>query len=155
MQHLLDFIHEHTLEERLYLVAATPQGELEMTWERSPGADDMWLIRPRGSQISPVYIHAGDLLDYVEALGADMRAIEGELQALVMTQIAFADVVLRDAREVLGYEVVQQVVAGHRSFALQLKATIESLTGPARRFELVEGGAAQTPASTGHLTLVR
>ena len=155
MQHLLDFIHEHTLEERLYLVAPTPEGEIELTWERKAGADDIWLIRPRGSQASPVHIHAGDLLDYVEAVGADMRVVENELRALVMTQIAFADVVLRDAKQVLGYEAVQQVVAGHRSFALQLKAAIDSVTAPARRFELVEGGAAQTPVSTGHLTLVR
>jgi hypothetical protein len=155
MQYLLDFVHEHTLEEQLYLVVSAPQGELELTWRRRVGQDDVWQVKRRDGEEAPAHVHYGDLIDYLETSGADMGAMGRELHALVMTQIAFADAVLRDATQLLGYEAVQQVVAGHRSFAVQLKAAVERITGPARRFELVPGGAAETTAGTGNLTLVR
>lgn len=155
MQHLLDFVHEHTLEERLYIVVDSPDGELELTWQRGPLQDGAWQIKRRNLEEAPAHVHYGDLLDHLEAMGADMGAMGRELHALVMTQIAFADVVLRDAAQLLGYETVQSIVAGHRSFALQLKAAVERIAGPARRFELVPGGASESSAGTGNLTLVR
>jgi hypothetical protein len=155
MQHLLDFVHEHTLEERLYLVVDSPEGELELTWQRGAVHDGVWQVKRRNVDEAPARVHYGDLLDHLEAMGADMGAMGRELHALVMTQIAFADVVLRDATQLLGYETVQMVVAGHRSFALQLKAAVERVTGPARRLELVPGGASESSAGTGNLTLVR
>lgn len=155
MQHLLDFIHENTLERHVYLVVASPEGDLELSWQHQPVADGLWHVRPHRSQEPGTLIHYGDLLDFLESLGADMQALERELEALVITHVAFADGVLRQARQVLGAELVQQTLMDQRAFASQLQAAVTRMIQPVRSMKVVPGGGAQTRARTGHLTLVR
>jgi len=155
MQHLLDFIHEHTLERHVYLVIADREGDLELSWQHNPGADGLWHVRPHRSQEPGTLIHYGDLLDFLESLGADMQRLERELEALCITHVAFADGVLRQARQVLGAAVVQQTLADQRAFAMQLRAAVTHMIQPAQSMKVLPGGGAQTRARTGHLTLVR
>jgi hypothetical protein len=155
MQHLLDFIHENTLERQLYLVVAAPEGDLELSWQHTPGADGLWHVRPYRSQEPGTLIHYGDLLDFLESLGADMQALQRELEAMVITHVAFADGVLREARQVLGADLVQRTLADQRAFALQLRAAVTHMIQPVHSMRVFPGGGALTSARTGHLTLVR
>jgi hypothetical protein len=155
MQHLLDFIHEHTLEEQLYFVAATPVGELELMWRRGLG-ENLWEVRPNKCEGPWQPVHCGDLLEHLEERGVDMQAVERELQAMVVTQLAFADVVLRDATQLLGRDVVQRAVHRHRDFMTELQGAIQRLASPGRASMIVvPGGGDQTSAREGHLTVVR
>ena len=154
MQHLLDFIHEHTLERHAYLVIASPEGDLELSWQHKTGADGLWHVRPHRSQEPGTLVHYGDLLDFLESLGADMQALQRELEAMVITHVAFADGVLREARQVLGADLVQQTLADQRAFALQLRAAVTHMIQPVHSMKVLSGGGAQTRARTGHLTLV-
>lgn len=156
MQHLLDFIHDHTLEEQLYLVVQTPAGELELLWQRCPGQDN-WQIRPRLCEGPWERVARAELLGSLERRNVDMAGLERELNAMAMTQVAFADIVLRDAAKQLGRDFVQQAVQGHEQFLNQLQAALQRLIGPARaRPDMVmhTGGGAQS-ATRGRLTLVR
>jgi hypothetical protein len=157
MQHLLDFVHEHTLEEQLYLVAHTPVGDIELLWQRGfgPGDEHLWQLRPYQCEGPWELVHAGDLLDHLEAHGVDMNAIELELASMVSTQIAFADMLLRDADEALGREVVARARRGYQQFVSELKLTVEKLTGPRSSMSVVAGGCDQSQARAGHLTIVR
>ena len=155
MQHLLDFIHEHTLDDQLYILADTPSGALELQWRRAESAEH-WQIRPHRGEGPWDRIHRANLLHSLQARGADMRGVERELEQLVATQIAFADMVLCDAAEHLGREVVQRAVHGHRAFLGELRATVQQLTAPARpSMAVVHGGGEQTTTRAGHLRLVR
>lgn len=82
MQHLLDFIHEHIRENQLYLVVDSAEGEIELRWQRQDG-DDVWQLRVKQAGSGAEVVHYGDLLDHLEALGADMSAVERELHAIV------------------------------------------------------------------------
>ena len=130
MQHLLDFIHEHTLEEQLYFVATSRSGDLELTWQRRV-APTHWQVRPSGREGPAELVHQRDLLLVLRARQADMVKIERELQAIVITQIAFADLVLRDASALLGTDSVRRA-------AITVHA----------------GGGEQTAARAGHLSLL-
>ena len=155
MQHLLDFIHEHTLEEQLYLIAATPAGELELLWQRCPGQDN-WQIRPRQCEGPFELVARADLLSSLERRGVDMACIERELNVMAMTQIAFADIVLRDAAKALGRDFVDQAVRGHAQFMDELQAALRRLIEPARPSMVMhQGGGAQSSSRGRHLTLVR
>lgn len=156
MQHLLDFVHAHTLEDQLYLVAHTEVGDIELLWQRGlvPGDEHLWQLRPYRCEGPWELVHAGDLLDHLEARGVDMNAIELELSSMVSTQIAFADMLLRDADEALGREVVVRARKGYQQFVSELKVTIERLTGPRSSLSVVAGGG-ESSERAGHLTLVR
>jgi hypothetical protein len=156
MQHLLDFIHEHTLEQQLFIAVSSAEGDLELLWQRWSGEDNVWQVQLRGKVGETALIHAGDLLDHLESRGADMEAIERELQTMVVVQIAFADVVLQDARQVLGADAVRRAVVGYRGFVSELQATAERIAPSERNLVAVPGaGDAQTEPRTGHLKLVR
>jgi hypothetical protein len=158
MQHLLDFVHEHTLEEHLYLVVDTASGELELLWQRRHDAES-WQLRPHQSEASSESVARSALLDTLRAKGANMERVERELRAIVMTQIAFADMLLRDANECLGRDVVESAVIGHQGFLGELKSAVTELVlrpaGQAKpRMEVLDGGGAQSESRSGHLRMV-
>ncbi|MET0385129.1 MAG: hypothetical protein ABW321_04180 [Polyangiales bacterium] len=154
MQHLLDFIHEHTLEEQLYIVAQLPAAELELMWQRRVSSDH-WQARLHKSEGAWEFVHRHELLAHLCDRGADMLSVERELRAMVLTQIAYADNLMRDAKELLGPTVVQQAVQGHRDFIDDLQAAVRRVTTPARpSLVVVRGGGEQTASRAGHLTVL-
>jgi hypothetical protein len=155
MQHLLDFVHEHAVEEQLYLVAATAAGDLELIWRRRE-QPDQWRLRPRATEGAWQLVPRREILQHLERCGADMLGIERELQAIVATQIAFADIVLRDATELLGREAVDGALHSQREFVTLLYASVRQLIGtPRPNVQVISGEASETPARSGHLTLIR
>jgi len=162
MQHLLDFIHDHTLEEQLYLVVQTPAGELELLWQRFPGQDE-WQIRPRQCEGPWERVTRAELLGSLERRGVDMEGVERELNTMAMTQIAFADIVMRDAARQLGRDFVQQAVRGHEQFLDELQAALRRLIEPTQsatqsagpKMVMHRGGGVQSAGRGKHLTLVR
>lgn len=154
MQHLLDFIHEHTLEEQVYCVLSSPSGELELLWNRQLDAKH-WQLRRHKSDQPWEPIAREHLLHSLTARGADLHKLERELHAIASAQIALANMVLRSAGELLGEGAVRSALTGHEEFARELTWTIARLTGPARpNMTLVQGGGAQSETRSGHLTLV-
>lgn len=155
MQHLLEFIHEHNLEQQLYLVVETPEEAIALTWRRQPGADDQWEVQSATGEGEVELVHYGDLLDHLEELEVDLVAVERELRAIVLTNIAVADVVLRDGRQVLGNEAVQRRLFELRASASQLSAAHAQLSERGPILTLIRGEAVLSSPRTGRLTLVR
>jgi hypothetical protein len=154
MQHLLDFIHEHTLEEQLYCVLDSPAGELELLWNRRVDAS-CWLVRPHNSEGAWESIARDRLLGSLAARGANLLKLERELHAIASAQIALANIVLCSASELLGKDVVRSALIGHQEFARELTGTITRLTAAARpSMKIVDGGGVRTETRAGHLTLV-
>jgi hypothetical protein len=155
MQHLLDFIHDHVIEEQLYLVVETPAGDLELLWQRQVGTEH-WQVRPNQCAGPWELVPRTDLLRSLEARGANMVDLERELHGLIATQIVFADILLRDAHKLLGDEAVRNALHSYREFITLLQASVRQLLEPARpSLVVVAGDAAQTPTRSGHLTVIR
>jgi hypothetical protein len=155
MQHLLDFIHDHVVEEQLYLVVETPAGDLELIWQRS-GSADVWQVRPSGCEGPWELVPRSDLLRHLAARAANMVDLERQLHGLVATQIVFADLILRDAHKLLGDDAVRKALRSYREFVALLQASVRQLLEPARpSLVVVPGDAAQTPTRSGHLTVIR
>jgi hypothetical protein len=157
MQHLLDFVHEHTLEEQLYLVVETSGGDLELLWQRRRDPNS-WQIRLFKSEAAFELVERDALIATLHARGAIMQRVEHELRAIVMTQIAFADMLLRDADSKLGKELVDSAVVHHRDFMSELKTAVTQLIiKPAARkpqMTVLDGGGAQSETRSGHLRVV-
>lgn len=154
MQHLLDFIHQHSLDQQLFLVVETPEGALSLTWQRSEEADGLWDVGPASGEEPGERVHYGDLLDHLEAREVDLDALERELRAIVLTHIAVADIVLRDAKQTLGPELVQQRLFELRASATKLSAA-RALEEAQPSLTLIQGEAVVPTARIGRLKLVR
>ncbi|HET8935128.1 MAG TPA: hypothetical protein VFN67_16885 [Polyangiales bacterium] len=155
MQHLLDFIHEHSLDQQLFLVVETPEGALSLTWRRNEDADGLWDVSPASGEQPGEQVHYGDLLDHLEVREVDLAAFERELRAIVLTHIAVADIVLRDARRALGPEVVQQRLLELRATATKLSAAQARVQEAATCLTLIQGEAVMPSARIGRLKLIR
>lgn len=159
MQHLLDFVHEHTLEEQLYLVVATSTGELELLWQRRHDAN-AWQVRPHKSEAAYENVDRAQLIDTLRAKGASMERFERELRAIAMTQVAFADMLLRDANSALGRDFVHAALRGHRELISELTSSISELVlKPAKakakaQMLVLDGGGASSGTRSGHLRRV-
>ena len=159
MQHLLDFVHEHTLEEQLYMVVETNTGELELLWQRRHDADG-WQVRQHKSEVAFETVTRHELIDTLRAKGAVMERFERELRAIAMTQIAFADMLLRDANTALGRDFVHAALRGHDEFMSELKSSITELVlKPAKakakaQMQVLDGGGASSSTRSGHLRRV-
>jgi hypothetical protein len=155
MQHLLDFIQEHTFEDQLYFVVEGRSGELELFWKRGE-VESHWQLRPRGSEGPWELIRRSELIAELESRHVDMVGVKRELNAVLAVQIAFADMLLRDANQQFGNELVERFVRGHQGFLTELQAAIEQLTGGTRpSMSIVPGGGEQTEVRAGHLSVVR
>ena len=159
MQHLLDFVHEHTLEEQLYLVVETSTGALELLWQRRQDASS-WQVREYKSEAAYELIARAALIDTLRAKGANMERVERELRAIAMTQIAFADMLLRDAHAALGRDFVYSALRGHEELMNQLKSSITELVlKPVKakakaQMQVLDGGGAASETRSGHLRRV-
>lgn len=159
MQHVLDFVHEHTLEEQLYLVVETGTGELELLWQRRQDPNS-WQVREHRSEGPYELVARALLIDTLRAKGAIMDRVERELRAIAMTQIAFADMLLRDAHTELGRDFVYAALRGHEELMNQLKSSITELVlKPAKanakaKMQVLDGGGASSERPSGHLRRV-
>jgi hypothetical protein len=160
MQHLLDFVHEHTLEEQLYLVVEVAAGELELLWQRRHHPSS-WQLRPHKSDAAYQLVERESLLDSLQQRGASMERVEAEFRAIVMTQIAYASLLLGDAKSSLGQELLQAATSSHQEFARELNGAITELvirpmsrSAPKPSLQLVIGGGVQSETRTGHLRVV-
>jgi hypothetical protein len=155
MQHLLDFVHDHVIEDQLYLVVETPAGDLELIWHRQVSADD-WQLRPFHCEGPWELIPRTELLQRLAARHTNMVGVERELHGLVATQIVFADIILRDAHKLLGDDAVRNALHSYREFVTLLQVSVRQLLEPARpSLVVVSGDAVQTPTRSGHLTVIR
>lgn len=155
MQHLLDFIHEHSLDQQLFLVVETPEGALSLTWRRDEAADGLWDVGSASDEAPGERVHYGDLIDYLEEREVDLTALEHELRAIVLTHIAVADIVLRDARQALGPEVVQRRLYELRATATRLSAAEARVREERPSMTLIQGEAVETTARIGRLKLIK
>ena len=156
MQHLLDFIHQHSVDPEVYLLTGARPGDLELLWERR-AQPEHWLVRPYGCEGPSELVHRSQLLSELAVRRVDMARIERELHGLCAAQIAFADMVLSSAREQLGRDVVQHAVNEYQTFLIELRATVERLAQPSAApssMVVISGGGVSTQARSGHLTVV-
>jgi hypothetical protein len=155
MQHLLDFIHDHMVEEQLYLVVETPAGDLELIWHRNGDADH-WEVRPSGIEAPWQRVPRRQLLPHLADRNANMVDLERELHGMVATQIVFADIILRDAHRLLGDGAVRDALHSYREFVVLLQASVRQLLEATRPSLVVVAGEADlTPTRSGHLTVIR
>jgi hypothetical protein len=155
MQYLLDFIQEHMITDALGIALDGAEGRLELLYRRSPDRDNGWLIRVIGSEAPARCVPHAQLLETLQALGVDMQALQSELHALLTTQVTFAELLLRDATQLLGAALPASTQAARRELLGLLWLSLQELNESERpSLHALQGDAVETPARTGHLTLV-
>jgi hypothetical protein len=129
MQYLLDFLYEHSFDKQLYCVLSADRGELQLTWHASEPAS--WEVRERGRAAEQV--PRADLLAHLTERGADLSALERELNSLVSAHIVVADQLLHAAYETLGSDRVNVALRGQQELARELRETLRPLLPPRLR----------------------
>lgn len=150
MQHLLDFVQDHMVSDQLRVVLGSAAGELEITHQRSE--PELWQLRATASCEPARRVRGSQLLDCLAALSVDMRAFQSELHALLATQITFAEVVLRDAVQLLGLPPTAAARDARRELLGILWMSLQEL-GPEPTRQRAEAANAEEPREP-HLTLV-
>jgi hypothetical protein len=130
MQHLLEFLYEHSFDKQLYCVVPSARGELQLTWRAK--APLRWEIR-RAGEAAFEERPRGDLLAYLSEQGADLASFEHELNALVAAHVVVADQLLSAARRALGGDMVSAMLRGHDSFVHDLQQALRASAPPRLR----------------------
>jgi hypothetical protein len=130
MQHLLQFLYEHTFDEQLYCVVPCERGELQLTWRAE--TPHSWEVR-RPGQDSCEELPRQDLLGYLEDRGADLLSFEHELTSLVAAHVVVADQLLAAARRALGGDTVRAMLHGQEHFARDLRQALTAAVPPRLR----------------------
>jgi len=141
MQHLLDFVQEHMISDTLRIVVAGATGEVEVLRRRAPDTDNGWLVRGIASSAAVQRVPHTRLLETLQAAGVDMCAFQSELHAWLATQVTFAELVLRNAAQLLGAPQLRGAQAARRELHALLWLALQELED-------------SEPARTAHLTLV-
>jgi len=157
MQHLLDFVQEHMISDQLCIRVDSGAGEIEVLQRRQPDRDSAWYVRVIPSADAAVRVPHTQLLATLQAQGVDMLAFERELHALLATQVTFAELVLRDAAQLLSAERNASAHEAQRELLGILWLSLQELeqAEPERpALRAISGEAGETPARAGHLSLV-
>jgi hypothetical protein len=156
MQYLLDFIQEHMITDELRIALDGPAGGVEILRQRSPEDDNGWLVRVIGSEEPARRVPHATLLETLQTMGVNMQALQSELHASFTTQVTFAELLLRDASQLLGAALPASTQAARRELLGLLWLSLQELSegGEQPSLRALQGDAIETPARTGHLTLV-
>jgi hypothetical protein len=156
MQYLLDFVQDHMVADQLCIRLGSAAGELELLHVRGAPAQACWQVRATASYEPARKLPRAQLLEYLKSLSVDMIALQSELHALLATQVTFAEVVLRDAAELLGLQPPAAAREARRELLGILWLSLQELGPEPERPSLraVNAETAETPARAGHLTLV-
>lgn len=151
LQALLEFIYEFALDEKVFLLALTAgDRHIELRWHRH-AAPDTWRLRFDGGA-EEATVPRSSLLAELRARGVRQDLLRRELHAVMVAQVVHADMLLGDARRLLGRETVRRAVLDHRAFMGELERTVRI----AQRQPLmaIEGGGERSEGRRGHLKVV-
>jgi hypothetical protein len=141
LRKLLDFIDRLAVDDRHYWrvplagadAEAPPEAgpfaadaAAEIMWEAGAGRTP-WRARLVGEDVwRPV--DAAGLEAVLAAMGVDLASFQRQLEASILTQAAFAEVVLDTARELLGGDAVTRGIAETRAFLGAIERAMQDLT---------------------------
>ena len=156
MQYLLDFVQDHMLGDQLRIYVGSAAGELELLHVRGATEHACWQVRATASCEPARSVPRAQLLDCLKALAVDLNAFQTELHTLLATQVTFAEVVLRDAAQLLALQPTAAAREARRELLGILWLSLQELGPEPERPSLraVNADAAEAPTRTGHLTLV-
>lgn len=127
MDKLLKFMDFACIDPRMYWKIPTLDGRdlFEIQWRR----DDKlrWRLRKVGALLWDLSSET-TLLAQLTSLNIDTQLFESKLRANLLQQVAYADRIVRDARNIIGPEEVQQAIVDQQTFMNQLEDAISMLT---------------------------
>jgi hypothetical protein len=139
LRKLLDFIDRLAVDDRHYWrvplvdaeTAATDgpfaaEAAAEIVWE-SGGGRTPWKARLVGEEPWRV-VDAAGLEALLAGMGVDVASFQRQLENSILTQAAFAEVVLDTARELLGGDAVTRGIAETRAFLGAIERAMQDLT---------------------------
>jgi hypothetical protein len=130
MQHLLQFLYDHSFDKQLYCVVPSASGPLHRSWRAA--SPQVWELRREGSQVAEQLPRAS-LLAHLRAQNADLTSFERELSSLIAAHVVVADQLLVAAHDALGSESVRAMLRGQEHFARELKRALTSALPPRLR----------------------
>lgn len=124
----MDFIEKYSVEKRFYcrLSDVYSKNEWEVSWKRSENTEKSWAFRAVDDHHWN-YFSADELIKVLNHHKADIFGFEAELQSKIKNMIVFASLMQKEAKKIMGQDIVESSLAEYDEFANALMETIKQL----------------------------
>jgi len=119
MNDLINFLEQHSLDDKLYWRV----GNHEIRWERDKGWE--WKHGPYW-----FYDSGKSILSCLEIAGVDMVEFDTELRGTVIYQILYAEMIVDKGISIIGRETMNRARFAQDAFAKQLIEAVNSALRP-------------------------
>lgn len=124
---MLKFVESYCFDEQLYMVLPISKGgEEELVWRRGEPSRP-WAIRARYEGASWWRYEAEKLPAALERRGISLEALENELRATVQLHATQAQLMLREARNLIGADTVDGALESFDAFTVELGGAVREI----------------------------
>lgn len=127
MQKYIDFLEHCAIDPMIYWRIPEKDSEVlfEIQWRST--FQKSWRFRKVGDLFWQL-CESKQLTDELRRAGVDLEFFTAKIKYTILQQVAYADKIVRDARNLFGDEPVEDAIHESRQFMQQLEETIRSLT---------------------------
>ena len=128
MKKYMEFIEKYSVEKRFYcrLFDVYRKNEWEVSWKRNDDKDKSWAFRPV-NDAQWAYYSSSELVKILNHHKIDIFGFEAELQCKIKNMIVFASLMQKEAKKIMGKDIVESSMAEYDEFANSLMETIKQL----------------------------
>ncbi|NRA45096.1 MAG: hypothetical protein HRU09_09100 [Oligoflexales bacterium] len=128
MKKYMDFIEKYSVEKRFYcrLFDVYRKNEWEVSWKRNDDKEKSWAFKSV-NDVQWTYYSSAELIKILGHSKIDVFGFEAELQCKIKNMIVFASLMQKEAKKLMGNDIVESSMAEYDEFANSLMETIKQL----------------------------
>ena len=128
MEKLIDFIEKYSIDKTFYCRVNDiySKHEWEISWDKSESKGLAWSLK-KADEDDRNLCSKAELIDLISFYNIDMVQFEAELQAKIKNMIVFVHLMQREAKKILGDDIIDVSLAEYDDFAKSLMDTIKKL----------------------------
>lgn len=124
----MDFIEKYSVEKRCYcrLGDVYRKNDWEVSWKRNDDKTKSWAFRA-ANDLQWTYYSSDELVKVLNHHKVDIFSFETELKCKIKNMIVFAALMQKEAKKIMGQDIVETSLAEYDEFANSLMETIKQL----------------------------
>ena len=135
MKQYMAFIEKYAVEKRFYCRVhdVYKKNEWEVSWQRRDGGGEKqsWAFKSLEAKQWD-YFSSSELIQILNHNKVDVFGFEAELQCKIKNMIVFASLMQKEARKLMGDDIVEASIAEYDEFANAMIETIKQLLPEAK-----------------------